>query len=381
MPSRMSCTTRSPLTWPDGRSTWVTSPVTTTLRAEPEPGEEHLHLLGGGVLGLVEDDERVVEGPATHVRQGGDLDRAGGHQPRDRVGVEHVVQARRRAGAGTGRSSGTACRAGNPAARPASTAGRVKMIRLTSRPAGPGRPWPSRGRSCRCRPGRCRTRWCAGRWRPRTASGSASWAGSCGRGGQDAERQHVGRPLDLTRRATWPGCGCHRVAGQSRPACATLDELVEKPGMTRAVSRGAGDGDLVAADVDVGVDSGSITCSSSSPEPSRLTIEWSAYPDLHHRPRFALGPVISLPLSPLEVLQGTCRGSSFDAVEFDALEDPEDRPRACWAPCYPGSGFGRAEPVVQDSSISRPPRTCRWTCGTSWPASAPVLKRRDSRPG
>ena len=35
MPSRMSCTTRSPLTWPDGRSTWVTSPVTTTR--EPNP--------------------------------------------------------------------------------------------------------------------------------------------------------------------------------------------------------------------------------------------------------------------------------------------------------------------------------------------------------
>ena len=31
------------------------------LGAEPEPGEEHLHLLGRGVLRLVEDDERVVE--------------------------------------------------------------------------------------------------------------------------------------------------------------------------------------------------------------------------------------------------------------------------------------------------------------------------------
>ena len=31
------------------------------LRAEAEPGEEHLHLLGRRVLRLVEDDERVVE--------------------------------------------------------------------------------------------------------------------------------------------------------------------------------------------------------------------------------------------------------------------------------------------------------------------------------
>ena len=34
-PSRMSRTTRSPLRWPAGRSTWVTSPVT-TIR-EPKP--------------------------------------------------------------------------------------------------------------------------------------------------------------------------------------------------------------------------------------------------------------------------------------------------------------------------------------------------------
>src|SRR5271167_1967340 len=42
------------------------------LRSETEPGEEHLHLFGRGVLRLVQDDERVVQGPATHIRQGGD---------------------------------------------------------------------------------------------------------------------------------------------------------------------------------------------------------------------------------------------------------------------------------------------------------------------
>ena len=45
MPSRMSWTTRSPLGVPAGRSTWVTSPVTTIFEPKPEPGEEHLHLL------------------------------------------------------------------------------------------------------------------------------------------------------------------------------------------------------------------------------------------------------------------------------------------------------------------------------------------------
>ena len=40
-----------------GRSICVTSPVTTILRAEAEPRQEHLHLLGARVLRLVEDDE------------------------------------------------------------------------------------------------------------------------------------------------------------------------------------------------------------------------------------------------------------------------------------------------------------------------------------
>ena len=62
------------------------------LRAEAEPGEEHLHLLRRGVLRLVEDDERVVERAAAHVGQRRDLDGAGRHQPRDRLRVDHVVQ-------------------------------------------------------------------------------------------------------------------------------------------------------------------------------------------------------------------------------------------------------------------------------------------------
>src|SRR5439155_380426 len=46
------------------------------LRTEAKPSEEHLHLLRRGVLRLVEDDERLVKGPATHERQWRDLDLA-----------------------------------------------------------------------------------------------------------------------------------------------------------------------------------------------------------------------------------------------------------------------------------------------------------------
>ena len=62
------------------------------LRAEAEPGEEHLHLLGRGVLRLVEDDERVVERAAAHERERRDLDGAPLHEPGHDLGIEHVVE-------------------------------------------------------------------------------------------------------------------------------------------------------------------------------------------------------------------------------------------------------------------------------------------------
>ena len=61
-------------------------------RVEAEPGEEHLHLLGGGVLRLVEDDEGVVEGAAAHEGERRDLDHAALEVAVDPVGVEHVVE-------------------------------------------------------------------------------------------------------------------------------------------------------------------------------------------------------------------------------------------------------------------------------------------------
>ena len=45
------------------------------LRAETQPREKHLHLFRRGVLRLVQDDERVVEGASAHVCQWRDFDR------------------------------------------------------------------------------------------------------------------------------------------------------------------------------------------------------------------------------------------------------------------------------------------------------------------
>jgi hypothetical protein len=76
----MFSTTRSPLLVPLGQVDLGDVAGDDHRRAEAEPGEEHLHLLRRGVLRLVEDDERVVEGAPTHVRERGDLDGAGGQQ-------------------------------------------------------------------------------------------------------------------------------------------------------------------------------------------------------------------------------------------------------------------------------------------------------------
>ena len=62
------------------------------LRPEAEPGEEHLHLLGRGVLRFVEDDERVVQRAAAHERERRHFDRASLHEPRHDLGIEHVVE-------------------------------------------------------------------------------------------------------------------------------------------------------------------------------------------------------------------------------------------------------------------------------------------------
>ena len=60
-PSRMPSTTRRPDLRAAGQVDLGDVAGDHDLGAEAEPGQEHLHLLGRGVLRLVEDDERVVE--------------------------------------------------------------------------------------------------------------------------------------------------------------------------------------------------------------------------------------------------------------------------------------------------------------------------------
>ena len=62
------------------------------LRVEAGPGQDHLHLLPGRVLGLVEDDEGAVQGPAAHEGQGGDLDDAALDQAVGLVVLEEVEE-------------------------------------------------------------------------------------------------------------------------------------------------------------------------------------------------------------------------------------------------------------------------------------------------
>ncbi len=62
------------------------------LRSEADAGEEHLHLLGRGVLGLVEDDEAVVERAAAHERQRRHLDGLALEQLLRALRLDHVVE-------------------------------------------------------------------------------------------------------------------------------------------------------------------------------------------------------------------------------------------------------------------------------------------------
>ena len=61
------------------------------FRFLPEAGEGHEHLLAGGVLGLVEDDEGTGEGAATHEGERCDLDDSLIEVALGFLGVEHVV--------------------------------------------------------------------------------------------------------------------------------------------------------------------------------------------------------------------------------------------------------------------------------------------------
>ena len=223
------------------------------LRPEPEPGEEHLHLLGRGVLRLVQDDERVINRPSPHKSQGGDLDDAGGYQAGDRVGVDHVVQ-----GVVQGAQVGVdllvqgAGQEAEPLPRldrgpgqddPVDLLGLQRLDRLGHGQVGLPGAGRADGEHDRVLVDGVGVALLVQRLGP---DGTAA-------GGQDADGQHVGRAHAALGAQHGRGA-LNRVGTQVGALAQQLEELVEQLGDQGGLRRVAGRGDLVAADVDVGVE-------------------------------------------------------------------------------------------------------------------------------
>ena len=83
------------------------------LGAKTNPGQEHFQLFRGGVLGLVEDYEAPVQSAAPHIGERSHFDGPVVQQPARCPRYPSCRRERRRAGAGTGRSS--------PSSRPGGT--------------------------------------------------------------------------------------------------------------------------------------------------------------------------------------------------------------------------------------------------------------------
>ena len=223
------------------------------LRPEAQPGEEHLHLLGRGVLRLVQDDERVIQRSTAHVRQGGDLDGAGGHQAGDGVGVEHVVQRvveRAQVGVdllvqGAGQEAQALPRLDRGPGQddPVDLLGLQGLDRLGHGQVGLPGAGRADGEHDRVLVDGVRVALLVQRLGP---DGPAA-------GGQDADGQHVGRAHAALGAQHGRG-PLHRVGGQVGALAQQLEELVEQVGDQSGLRRVAGRGDLVAADVDVGVE-------------------------------------------------------------------------------------------------------------------------------
>src|SRR6202795_2551376 len=62
------------------------------LGIKSQAGDEHLHLLGGGVLRFVQDDERIVQRAPAHEGDGRDLDDIFFEIALDALGLEHVKE-------------------------------------------------------------------------------------------------------------------------------------------------------------------------------------------------------------------------------------------------------------------------------------------------
>ena len=125
-------------------------------RAEADARQEHLHLLDGGVLRLIEDDEGVIERAAAHEGERRHLDDVALDEARDAIEAHHLVERvvhRPQVRIDLLRQI---ARAGTRAARPPRPPGAPARCAARGRPAAPPPRRPPPDRSCRCRPDRCR---------------------------------------------------------------------------------------------------------------------------------------------------------------------------------------------------------------------------------
>ena len=63
------------------------------LGTEAQAGEEHFHLLDGGVLSLIENHEALVQGTPAHERQRRHLDDVALDQARHPVEAQHLIES------------------------------------------------------------------------------------------------------------------------------------------------------------------------------------------------------------------------------------------------------------------------------------------------
>ena len=125
--------------------------------AEADAREEHLHLLDGGVLRLIEDDEGIVERAAAHEGERRHLDHVALDEARHAVESQHLVErVVHRAQVRIDLLREVARQEPQPLAglhrRP-----HQDDAPHASPPAAPPPRRPPQDRSCRSRPGRCRT--------------------------------------------------------------------------------------------------------------------------------------------------------------------------------------------------------------------------------
>ena len=148
-------------------------------RAEADARQEHLHLLDGGVLRLIENDEGVIERAAAHERQRRDLDRVALDEARHAVEAQHLVQRvvhRPQVRIDLLRHV--------PRQEPEPLAGldRRPHQHDAAHALATAAPRPRRrppDRSCRCRPGRCRSSDRGGGCWPGTRADARRAPGSC----------------------------------------------------------------------------------------------------------------------------------------------------------------------------------------------------------